>query len=64
MLRPQMTGLLSFLLKLINWFRLWDGFLATTKKKREKGENKKGKNKERGCLVRYLKLCRKFRWTD
>jgi len=58
-----MTGLLSFPLELINWFRLQDSFLAITKK-REKEEDKKGENKENGCLVRYLKLCRKFRWTE
>lgn len=62
-LRPQMTGLLSFLLKLINWFRLQDSFLATTKR-REKEENKKGQNKGSGYLARYSKLCSKYRWTD
>lgn len=59
-----MTGLLSFLLKLINWLRLQDGFLAATKKKME-WEEKKGKNKGSGSGYpgRYLMLCVKFRWT-
>lgn len=46
MLRPQMTGLLSFLLKLINWLRLQDGFLAATKKKWNGKEKKKERIKE------------------
>lgn len=47
MLRPQMTGLLSLLLKLMNWLRLQDGFLAATKKmEREKKKKRKERIKE------------------
>lgn len=63
-LRPHMTGLLSFLLEMVNWFRFQDGFLATTKVKEREENKKEGKNKGSGYLGRYVKLCREFRWTD
>lgn len=63
-----MTGLLSLLLKLMNWLRLQDGFLAATKKNGMGGEKKKkeGKNKGSGSGYpgRCLMLCVKFRWTE
>lgn len=63
-LMPQMTGLLSFLLEMVNWFRFRGSFWATSKL-REREENKKeGKNKVSDYLGRYVKLCREFRWTD
>lgn len=62
-----MTGLLSLLLKLMNWLRLQDGFLAATKKmEREEKKKKEGKNKGSGSGYpgRCRMLCIKFRWTE
>lgn len=49
-----MTGLLSLLLKLMNWLRLQDGFLAATKKNGMGGEKKKRKERIKEVEVAIL----------